>query len=97
MEAALRLWLAPLAAALAQHGGCTLGLRRWALRSLHCSEDTLRDHLFDTLAIIIAAVWILPLREESIVLLEDHEKRVQGQPLVQTQGDQRILADTITN
>ena len=64
---------------------------------MQCSEAKVDDHLDETLAIIVAAVWILPLREESIVLLEDHEQRVQRQPLVQTQGGYHILADARTN
>ena len=64
---------------------------------MRCSEGTVHDHADETLAIIVAAVWILLLREESIVLLEDHEQRVQGQPLVQTQGGHHFLADARTN
>ena len=60
-------------------------------------DAPLDDLLDDSLFIVIDAIWILPLREESIVLLEDHEKRVIGQPLVQAQYSQHILADTITN
>ena len=65
---------------------------------MRCSEGTVDDHVDETLAIIVAAVWILPLREESIVLLEDHEQRVQGRAAScpNTRGH-HFLADARTN
>ena len=59
-------------------------------------DAPLDDLLDDSPFIVIDAIWILPLREESIVLLEDHVQRVHGQPRVQTQGGHHILAMTHT-